>query len=724
MSPSEVRYRMSVAGSFAGLVAWALGTFIPLMLTLPAERAWIAEFIDCGMIGLCIGGIGGAIAAAIHAHRSPMKLVMRAFVGALAGVSAGTAAVGLAVAARWLWLGDGPFAGVVLPWTLTGAFVGLALGLIRHGRHWPSVTLAVLGGTTGATVGATVLLQWAESIQYVTRAVGLMLSGFAICICSEFAVRAARKAVLSFAGSASADVGRLLHGQEWELGRRAVVLFGRNGRGPTGTITIAVADRHSADDHAWIVGRKDGFELRPHDRNTSPDGGAIWTLAAGSPPVPVRGSHMLCNGDQIIIGVTTFAFSSKVQRDKPSRITERLAAASRLLILTLALVTSGGSSMAASDRLAIAERPRLMRVTDSSEAPAFLVQLTPLDDRGLPTPVPMISTAAARQAVRVSEAGTPLDVCYVSLGTLPRRLGLILVDVSGSMLEAAGGGPRKIDVVKRAARRFAGTFEDGLDRMAIVPFHSRGVSAGVRGATFLTTRDDVLGAIDSIPEPSSGNTALYTAVIEAIARLEREHAEKEAEEVQRLLIVLTDGRNDVRRGDDPDLETKLETAAAIASASGLQIITIGFGRPDNLNETALRDLASPSIANYLPAERPEQVLQAFERARALQINRLIVGFRPQQTLLSQLVSPHTYLLEFESAQVTFTWRPQTSTRVAEGLLTACAAGETFDWPFFLILLSALMGFHWALWVPVPAWLWREWHDRQRLRAAAETLWRR
>src|SRR5690349_7453970 len=112
--------------------------------------------------------------------------------------------------------------------------------------------------------------------------------------------------------------------------------------------------------------------------------------------------------------------------------------------------------------------------------------------------------------------------------------------------------------------------------MAIVAFESRGVAAGVRRASFLTTRSAVKEAVESLPEPSSGNTGLCSAAIEAIARIEQEATAPGTAGAQRLLVVLTDGKNDVRAGDDPGLETNVDAVRRAARASGMQIITIGF----------------------------------------------------------------------------------------------------------------------------------------------------
>ncbi|HSS76184.1 MAG TPA: hypothetical protein VLV54_05510, partial [Thermoanaerobaculia bacterium] len=89
MKATEARYRMGVAGSLGGLMAWACGAFIPMLAALSAESGWIAELLDSSLIGLCIGGFGAGIAAAISRHRTGWSAVSRWLTGACAGLAAG-----------------------------------------------------------------------------------------------------------------------------------------------------------------------------------------------------------------------------------------------------------------------------------------------------------------------------------------------------------------------------------------------------------------------------------------------------------------------------------------------------------------------------------------------------------------------------------------------------------------------------------------------------------
>jgi Mg-chelatase subunit ChlD len=716
MNAAEVRYRMGVAGSFAGLMAWAIGVFIPVLLTLPAEAGWIAELIDSGLVGLCIGGFGAGISARFARRGASASPGLRSLRGALAGLAAGVGGVGLSLGVRAMWLPESAFAGLLLAWIFTGSSVGLVLGLLRHGSQWRNVLLALAGGAAGAAVGAAVLMKWGEVVEYVTRASGLMLTGAGICVCSELAVRIRRKAIICFVSSADPDVEARLRGQEWELLSRSKVLLGREGPAPAGVLFVQVPDLAAAPRHAWIRGMKEGFELLVHEANTGPSGSAVWTLEAGSPPASLRSTHLLRDGDEIVVGRSRFGFRMRARAAQP-------AVSHCLLSLLAMLGLAAFLAPVAAQHLSLAERPRLLRAAEGSETPVFSVQLNRLDQHGSPLPIPILAPGQAIKEVRVTEDGRELRMCHVSLGALPERRAILLVDVSGSMLERVAGGGTKFDVMKDACLRFATSFEDGIDHVAVIPFESRGVAGRVRREKFFTRAKELRDAIESLPVPTTGNTGLYTAVIETLARIQNDLATPSDGAVQYLLVVLTDGKNDIQPGDDLGLTTDLEQVVRSAEETGIQIITVGFGTAENLNETELRRMAWPSEQNYLPAERSEDVVAAFERARMLQVRRLTVSFRPQQELISQLVSPHRFAVSFAGSPATFLWKPR-PVNVAEGVAEGCGGEhDSFNWLRFSLLLVCGLAVHYYLWRKLPRRLWGARGDARVLRARAEGLWR-
>ena len=98
-----------------------------------------------------------------------------------------------------------------------------------------------------------------------------------------------------------------------------------------------------------------------------------------------------------------------------------------------------------------------------------------------------------------------------------KRVSLILLDVSGSMLSG-----KRFPAAKNAAMKYVGTaFDERLDEIAVIPFASKQVIAGVRDAAFSSTREGVLKQISGIPAPSAtDNTGLFGAIQTALVKLQ------------------------------------------------------------------------------------------------------------------------------------------------------------------------------------------------------------
>jgi hypothetical protein len=191
MNPSEERYRIAVAGSTAGFVAWSVGALIPMFLVLPPGDAWIADLLDATIIGAFIGVFGFGVATRRGHPPGGKALILRGGVG---GAIAGACGLGISLLLRILWLSNRPAVGIVVAWASTGTFVGIWLGYLRHNGQRLNMVLAGLGGGLGAAVGGIVLVNFGAMIEYVTRAMGLMFTGGATCLCAEYLVWVARRA--------------------------------------------------------------------------------------------------------------------------------------------------------------------------------------------------------------------------------------------------------------------------------------------------------------------------------------------------------------------------------------------------------------------------------------------------------------------------------------------------------------------------------------------------
>lgn len=183
---------------------------------------------------------------------------------------------------------------------------------------------------------------------------------------------------------------------------------------------------------------------------------------------------------------------------------------------------------------------------------------------------------------------------------------LVLVDVSGSMRSARFATTRW---VVRDFLRALDSLPAGTARVAVAPFGSLGVADGIRRAAF-TTPDSASAQVDELRDPDRENTGLFTAIEVGTNRLTEELRQSGSTGLG-ALVVITDGDNDVRPGDDPDLlagADGLARAARTVDQSGVVVSIVGIG---NLNVQALRSLAGSRGRMTLVREDP------FEMARPL-----------------------------------------------------------------------------------------------------------
>jgi Mg-chelatase subunit ChlD len=166
---------------------------------------------------------------------------------------------------------------------------------------------------------------------------------------------------------------------------------------------------------------------------------------------------------------------------------------------------------------------------------------------------------------------------------------MMVFDLSGSMISNNLGGRTRLDAAKDAARVLVDRFRPG-DRIAIAPFESHDVEARIEGATFAETREEVEAQIDRLQARRDGNTALYSATIFALNRLQR----LKKTDRQYMLVILTDGKNDVRPGDDPEVlqaNHNLDDVINKLNETNIQTFTIGVG--DGIDAGALREMVFP-----------------------------------------------------------------------------------------------------------------------------------
>src|SRR5262249_44723209 len=329
-----------------------------------------------------------------------------------------------------------------------------------------------------------------------------------------------------------------------------------------------------------------------------------------------------------------------------------------LLVMSLAL-SLGDLSFLAQDlpsRLELADKIRM--VGDGAGRPFFRVQFNVVNGQGLP--VSIAPPKDLESAFEVAEIGgavhRPLSLRYnqESLSQVPSgvpnlRYALLLIDISGSMLDPSGtaleGSPSKYEAAKTAAQKFLAGFHPTQDHVAIVPFESHQVRERLSRAIFAEDAQAAASQLAELRIPERRfNTGLYSAVDGALDILAGIKQQNPA--AGTLLVVLTDGQNQVLKGDDADLLTGnegLETVVAKANTVGLQIMTIGFGndsvpsgKKGAIDVEALRRLAWPNASQFHAAQDVQSLGKLFAVARQLLVNRWDLTFTTQRENRSEL----------------------------------------------------------------------------------------
>ena len=207
-------------------------------------------------------------------------------------------------------------------------------------------------------------------------------------------------------------------------------------------------------------------------------------------------------------------------------------------------------------------------------------------------------------------------------------MALILIDISGSMNRVLSTGQTRFDAAKSALEHFLTGFQDGTDEVAIVAFESHNVVPPIKAAKFASTKDEALRQVNDLPAPKpKNNTGLYTAVDVGLDVLKEKLANTGggAGAPEGLLVVMTDGANEVLKGDDPGLlngDEGLDLVAGRVTASGLKVVGVGFGDVSQIDEKALSRLST----KYYMASDLEGLKKIFTMTRTVLRNRVQAMF--------------------------------------------------------------------------------------------------
>ena len=273
-----------------------------------------------------------------------------------------------------------------------------------------------------------------------------------------------------------------------------------------------------------------------------------------------------------------------------------------LLLLPLALLLSMWHWWRPSPRPALAVADLGLLVAARGARPGWRVRL-----RWLPTAlrvaaVALLVLALARPQRGLAVTSIPEEGIDVALA----------FDVSGSMsertqLSTGGFGPTRIEAAKEVIQDFVDTLEG--DRAGLVIFQGRSLVMSP-----LTLDHEALKR--TVSETESGllpdGTAIGLGLSEALNLL------RESQARSRVVVLLTDGQNNA--GDVQPLQ-----AAQIAKALGIRVYTIGFTSQrgsGEVDEVALRRIATDTGATYHDASTPDELAKAYEEIGALERSRV------------------------------------------------------------------------------------------------------
>jgi hypothetical protein len=192
-----------------------------------------------------------------------------------------------------------------------------------------------------------------------------------------------------------------------------------------------------------------------------------------------------------------------------------------------------------------------------------------------------------------------------SVLTLRSRL-LVVIDLSGSMLEPANNGLRRIDVFQLAASdalsKFSGEAELGVwafsqNRVGTQDWEDLSPIAPLSDPAHVK---QINGVIASLPERIYGFTGLYDTILAAVKRVKEDYDPAKVNSV----LLITDGFNEDDNGID--LKTLLASLKEIEDPNQpVPVLLIGFGPDTDL--ASMTEIANSTGGAAYSAEVPEDL---------------------------------------------------------------------------------------------------------------------
>jgi Mg-chelatase subunit ChlD len=290
-------------------------------------------------------------------------------------------------------------------------------------------------------------------------------------------------------------------------------------------------------------------------------------------------------------------------------------------------------------KLEFAKQLQLLDCQPANAIPCFRASLNVLDAQGVPTAIDIADKSRLATDLKITADGLPVKVFYTNAGSDANhqrsRYMLILLDISGSMAHKMSTGETRFDQARSVlAKVLAVLYQEPDLHVAVVPFESHQVKEIIHGAVFADTLDAANTQVDRLSFPKrTNNTALYSAVEIGLEVLKKQLNQQPSSEG--MLVVMTDGKNEVFPGDDIDLlkDSDLEKVRREIKSSQLPVAGIGFGGETDVDRNALEALSTipPVISPDV-----EKVKNALSFAGKLLVNRIEVSFLSPKPDLASL----------------------------------------------------------------------------------------
>jgi Mg-chelatase subunit ChlD len=193
----------------------------------------------------------------------------------------------------------------------------------------------------------------------------------------------------------------------------------------------------------------------------------------------------------------------------------------------------------------------------------------------------------------------PVDVTFV-------------IDESGSMGGDTGGDDPEVKALaaRDAARNFAGQINESKDRVGFVGFDPNSRYLLTPEGRYLTNDSDVANTTVGTTEANGG-----TAMDRGLDKANALHDLRSRSGAQKVVILLSDGRNDVPPDypySDAEVDARTLDQAERAAANNVTIYTVGFGTESAIDDDLLTDVAEETGGEYRFAANASELNSVFQ----------------------------------------------------------------------------------------------------------------